>query len=249
MILQLRDAEVVQIGTAAGKVLVMGLPCGNGIVVHAGGGQNGFPQLLDGLCLRQVREELLGPRNTGDGCDTPLILVLDLVAVRTDDLVLSLTGLGHLFLIDAAQTVRVLGDQIDAAGDLVNIVLPAGLLPVFQRGEVLLAAPADMELRQRLIVPVHHNALGTGAVAFLNDHFYEFGLIELGGDEDLLTLLDIDADRGDQRGIFAQYGLFHIVLLVIMNGIYRYSSRNPTGMQPKMHAEVSHCKFPPKRVE
>ena len=74
-------------------------------------------------------------------------------------------------------------------------------------------------------------------------------LIELGGDEDLLTLLDIDADRGDQRGIFAQYGLFHIVLLVIMNGIYRYSSRNPTGMQPKMHAEVSHCKFPPERVK
>ena len=34
------------------------------------------------------------------------------------------------------------------------------------------------------------------------------------GRENLLTLLDIDADRGDQRGIFAQYGLFHIVLLV-----------------------------------
>ena len=60
-----------------------------------------------------------------------------------------------------------------------------------------------MELRQRLIVPVHHNALGTGAVAFLNDHFYEFGLIELGGDEDLLTLLDIDAAADDQAGIFS----------------------------------------------
>lgn len=49
VIFQLRDAEVVQIGTPAGKVFVMGLPCGNGIVIYAGGGQNGFPQLFDGL--------------------------------------------------------------------------------------------------------------------------------------------------------------------------------------------------------
>lgn len=59
--------------------------------------------------------------------DAPLVLILDLIPVFLDDGVQPLLTLGHLLLIDALQAVGVLAEQVDAAGDGIHIVLPAGL--------------------------------------------------------------------------------------------------------------------------
>ena len=237
------DAERVEIGAAPRKIIVMLLPRLHGVVRDAGGGQNGLPQLFDSLPLRQLRKELFRPGRAGHGGDTPLILVFDLVAVGTDDLIFFLLRLGELLLIDALQTVGILGDEVDAAGDLLYIVLPAGFLPAFQRGEVLLAAPADVQLVQRLIIPVHNDALRARAVALLHHHFDKFRLIQLGGNKDLLPLLDVDAGDGDQMGVFPQNRLFHTMPPVHFSFILADSLRNCN------RRGKGHCNFRHKRVK
>ena len=209
VVLKLGQAQAVEIGAALGKILVVLLPRLHGVVRHARGVQNRLPERLDGLMPAQLREELLRPFLARNGRDAPLIFVLDLVAVGLDDAVARLIGLGHFFLIDALEAVGILAQQIDAAGDLLGVVLPARLLPVFQRREVLGAAPAVAQLVKGLVRPVDHDALRARAVTFLRDHRDEVRLIQLGGDEDLLPLADVHARRGDQPCIVAQNGFFH----------------------------------------
>ena len=214
-VLQLTDAKAVEIVTAGLEILVVCVPSGDGVVVDAGRVQDGLPQLFHGLAGPQLREELLGPLHAGDGRDAPLVFVLDLVAVALDDRIFFLLCLGHLFLIDAAQTVRIVGFEIDAAGDGVDVVLPAGLFVVVKRAHRGERLVADVQPGQRLIVPVDDDLLRLAAVTFLDHHGHELRLVELGGDEDLLPLLDVDAALGDKARIGAQNGFFHQKFLLL----------------------------------
>ena len=203
LILQLPQVQAVEILAPVVKVLVVGVPGGQGVLIHPAGGQNGLPQLLHSLAGAQAREQLLGPGRAGHGGDAPLILVLDLVPVFADGGIEPLLGLGHLLLVDAVEAVGVLRQQIDAAGDGVHIVLPAGLLIVVQLGQGGHGAIAVVQLLQRLIAPVHHHLLGLALVALLHQHLHKLRLIQVGGDEHLLAGLHVDAGLGDELGIFA----------------------------------------------
>lgn len=167
------------------------------------------PQLFHGLRRAQLREELLGPLFTRHSGDAPLIFVLDLVAVALDDGVLGLLGLCHLLLVHAAQAVGVLADEINAAGNGVDIVLPAGLFIVVERGQSLDGAVAHVQLRKRLIAPVDNDLLRLQLIALVDHHRDEFRLVKLGRDKDLLSLLDIRSGLGDQLCVFPQDCFFH----------------------------------------
>ena len=159
--------------------------------------------------VRSSGKSFLAHAAPGNGRDAPLIFVFHLIAVRLDDGVKLLLGLHQLFLIDALEAVGILGDQIDAAGKHVHIVLPARFGVVGQRGKRGQALIADVQLLERLIAPVHDDLLGLQLVAFLNDHLDEFRLVKLGVNKDLLALLDIDARLCNQLGIFSENCLFH----------------------------------------
>ena len=206
---QLADVQAVEIFAAVMQVLVVLFPRLDGVVGHAGGLENGFPQLFHGLRRAQLREELLGPLFAGHSRDAPLVFVFDLVAVALDDGVLGLLGLGHLLLIDAAQAVGILTDEVDAAGDGVDIVLPAGFLVVIEGGQRLQTAVAHVQLRERLIAPVDDDLLRLQLIALVDHHRNEFRLVELRLDKDLLSLLDVHAGLGDELRIFAQDCFFH----------------------------------------
>ena len=209
VVMELLYAQAVEIFAAAAQVLIVGLPGGHGVVVHPGGGENGLPQLLHGLGGPQLREQLLGPRLAGDGGDAPLVLVLQLVPEGLDDGIPLLLGLGHLLLVDALQAVGIVGDEVDAAGNVVHIVLPAGQLIVSDGAQGGEAGVAVVELLEGLVVPVHHHLLGLAAVALLHHHGHELRLIQLGDDENLLARLHVDAAAGDEAGILTQNRLLH----------------------------------------
>ena len=213
---QLKDVQAVQVVAAVVDVLVVGRPVGLGIALQrAGGGEDGLPQLLHRLRLAQAGEQLFCPGLTGDSCDAPLVPVLDLVAVGLDDGELGLLALGQLLLVDALQAVRVLGEQVDAAGNGVHIVLPAGQLVVLHSGEGSQAAVTDVELLQRLVVPVHHDLFGLTLIALVHQHGHKLRLVQVGGDEHLLPLLDVDAGAGDETGVGTENRLFHRECLLI----------------------------------
>ena len=210
LVAQLPDVQAVEIGAALLHVPVVGLPVGHGVALQrTAGGQNGLPQLLHRLGLPQAGEQLPGPRFAGYGGDAPLVLVFDLVAVLLNDGILALAALGHLLLIDAVKAVGILAEQVDAAGDGVHIVLPAGLLIVVQPGQGGQGAVAVVQLLQGLVAPVHYHLLGLALVALLHQHLHELRLIQLGGDEHLLPRLHVDAGTGDETGILPQNTLFH----------------------------------------
>ena len=92
---------------------------------------------------------------------------------------------------------------MDAAGDHVHIVLQSGLLPLGHLAQRLDGLVAHMELLQRLVVPLHGDLLRLGLIGFLHDHLDKFRLVEVGVNQHLLPLLDIDAAADDQAGIFS----------------------------------------------
>ena len=66
-----------------------------------------------------------------------------------------------------------------------------------------------MELFQRLMGPLDGDLARAGAVALLDEHGHELRLIELGVDDDALSLLDTHAGDGDETRIGAEGGFFH----------------------------------------
>ena len=213
---QLTDVQAVQVVAAVVDVLVVGRPVGLGIALQrAGGREDGLPQLLHRLRLTQTGKQLFCPGLTGDSGNTPLVLVFDLVAVGLDDGEFGLLALGQLLLVDALQAVRVLREQVDAAGNGVHIVLPAGQLVILHSGKSGQAAVTDVELLQRLVVPVHHDLFGLTLIALVHQHGHKLRLVQVGGDEHLLPLLDIDAGAGDETGVGTENRLFHRECLLI----------------------------------
>lgn len=67
---------------------------------------------------------------------------------------------------------------------------------------------ADVELLQGLVVPVHHDLFGLTLIALVHQHGHELRLVQVGGDEHLLPLLDIDAGAGDETGVGTENRLF-----------------------------------------
>ena len=208
-VVELLDAEGVEVIAALVDFAVMLFPCGDGVVRHAGSIENILPQLFHGLRGAQLGEQLLGPSLTGDGGDTPLILILHGITHGLNDGEALLLRLCHLGLIDAAETVGVFGDDIQAAGQHIHIVLPAGQLIVLHLTQGGEAAVTVVELLQGLIVPVHHHFLGLAAVALLHHHGDELRLVKVSHNEHFLTRLDIDTHLRQQLGVLTQNGFFH----------------------------------------
>ena len=191
------------------QVLVVRLPGGHGVLRHAGGKENGLPELFDGAALGQLGEELFGPGCAGDRRDAPLILVVHGVAIGLDDGEALAAGLHHLLLIDALEAVGVLGGQVDPAGQNIHVVLEPCLFPFLHPGHDGHAAVPHVELLQGLVAELHGDLPGAGLVALVHQQLHEFGLIQAAVDQDLLALLDVDADAGNKAGILAQNGLLH----------------------------------------
>jgi len=208
-VVQGADREPVQVAAALGQILVVLLPGRDGVIRHAARRKNGLPQLFLGLRRAQLREELLGPGPARHGRDAPLIFVLDLIAVFFHDGIPLLLGLGHLLLIDAAQTVGILGEQIDAAGDDIDIMLPACLFVVGELGHGGKTLAADVDFLQRLILPVHNDLFGAEPVTFLHNHFDELRLVQFRKNKDFLPLLDIDTALSDEPCVFSEHRFFH----------------------------------------
>ena len=203
LVVQLPDAQAVEIGAALGQIPVVGFPRGQRIVVHAGGEEDRLPQLFDGPAFRQLREELLGPGRAGYGGDAPLVLVLHLVPVGLDDRVSLPVGLGHFGLVDALQPVRILGIQEDAAGQRVHIVLQARLLPFLDLRQRRHGLVPDVQLFQRLVGKFHLDLSRAGLVALVHQQRNELRLVELGKDQHVLPFLNVDAGAGDQARVLA----------------------------------------------
>ena len=158
-VVKLADVQAVEIRAPVVQVFVVCLPRSNRVLRHAGGCENRFPELFDGLARTKAGEELLRPFFARHGGNAPLVLVFNLVAVALDDRVFFLLGLGHLLLIDALEPVGVFGHQVNPAGNRVHIVLPSGFLVVVERRHRRKRPVAHMELFDRLVVPVDDDHL------------------------------------------------------------------------------------------
>ena len=209
-VLERPDAETVEIIAARLQVCVVRVPRGDGVIVHAAGVQNCFPELFDGARFRLVREHLLRPRRAGHGRNAPLVAPLHPVAVGLDDAVATLAGTGHLCGADAAQPVRILAEQVDAARKRVDIVLELRALPVLDGPERPDALAPDGKLFERLMLPRDGDLARAGVVAGIGEHGHEFRLVELGLDDDILSLLNARADLRNEAGIGAQNGFLHV---------------------------------------
>ena len=122
---------------------------------------------------------------------------------------------GNTFFAHAAQAVRVLREQVDAARERVHIVLQLCFLPRLHGLQRFHAAVAHMQLLQRLVLPLHRDLGRPGLVAFVHQHADEVRLIQLCRDDDLLPFPDAGADRSDQARIAAQGCFFHVIHLLV----------------------------------
>ena len=204
------DAEAVEIVTAALEIDVVQSPCLDRILaVGAGRIQDGFPQLFDRCGGAQVGEQLLCPLLAGDSGDAPLIFVFHLVAQGLDDLGAVLCTLGVLLVVHTCESVGILADEPDAGRQDVDVMLIALDFPVLDGGKRGQAAMTYMQLFKRLMRELHCDLLCARLVAGIHDVFDKFRLVELGDDDDRVTLLHIDARTRDQLRIFFQYSCFH----------------------------------------
>ena len=233
-IVQRGNAQVVQVGAPVHQVLVMVLPGLHGIPIHTGRGKNGLPQLLHGLGATDPGEHLLGPGQAGHGSDAPLLPVLHLVGEGLENGIAVLSGLGHFRHVDALQAVRVVGDEMDAAGQGLHLMLPLLDLPVLHGGQGLEALVAHMVLGERRVVPFDGHFPCLGLIGFLYHHGNKFRLVQVGINDHILALLDVDAHPDNEAGIFPQNSLFH-VLSLLHGKRYFYSSRFRAVRQWTLH--------------
>ena len=122
-----------------------------------------------------------------------------------------LLGLGHLLLIDALEPVGVFRNQVNPAGNGVDVVLPARLLVVIELRHRGQAAVAHVKLVDRLMAPVDDDLLCLQLIAFLDQHRHELRLVQLCLDEDLLPLLNVDAAGGNELRVGTKNGFFHSI--------------------------------------
>ena len=187
----------------------MSFPCSDGVVGDPGGKENGLPQLFHGGAGTHSGEYLFGPGLPGDGGNAPLIPVLPAVTVGLDDGIAHLAGFCFLLHVHALQAVRIVGFQIDPAGQhLTEMLLPC-YLPLLHSAQRFQALIANGQLFQRLVRPLHNDLFCLGLVGFLNHHLNKFRLVETGKDHNLLPFLNIHAAADNQPGIFPQNSLFH----------------------------------------
>ena len=137
------------------------------------------------------------------------MLVLHGLAIGLDDRAELLLRLAELFLIDALEPVGIVAVEEDAAGKDLGLVLPARLGVVRELRERLEALVAVADLGQRLVVPFNDDGFRLALVALLHDHLHKFGLVKTGGDEDLLSSLDIGPLLGDQARVGAKFAFVH----------------------------------------
>ena len=158
-----------------------------------------------------TREQFPCPGDSRYGGDAPLDPVFQLVLVRTRLGIAHLLDFQHFILVDAFQTVRIIGFQINPAGNFIQIMFKTCFLIDGQVSQGFYGTVADMQFVQRLVFPVHDNPGSTCLVAFFHEHPDKFGLIQACSDEYFLSFPDIDAASGNQAGIFFQSGFLHSV--------------------------------------
>ncbi len=138
----------------------MRLPSRQRIIRYAASRQNRLPQGLNSLGLRALREQLFRPGDTWHCGDAPLVVIFHLIPIGLDDRIALLDRLGLLGMVDALKPVRILREEINTAGQAVNIVLQLGLLPGFDRRQSLFRLVAHMELLQLLVRPFYRDLPG-----------------------------------------------------------------------------------------
>ena len=77
------------------------------------------------------------------------------------------------------------------------------------------AAMADVIFFKGLIAELHVHLARAALVQLIGYHGDEFGLIQTGVQDDVLTLLGIDAHAGDQLSVFAQSCFLHETFLLL----------------------------------
>ena len=208
-IVQFLNAQAVKVFAAGSQIRVVILPGLHRIIGYPAGEKDRFPHLFDGLVCCQAREHLLRPIRAGHSCNTPLVLVVHFIPVAFDQRIAHLLCLEHFILVNTLQAVRIIGIQVDPAGQFLHIVFPAGFLVVRQAAQGFHVTVFHMDLLQGRVVKIHHDPAGSQLVAFLHQHLHEFRLVQPRVDKDFLSLLHVRAAFSDQPGIFPQYGFLH----------------------------------------
>ena len=168
------------------------VPSGDGVAsVRAGGIKYHFPELFDCGTLAQMRENLLRPFFARNRSDAPLILIFHSVTNRLYNRILLLLNLRNLLLIYAAKPVGVGTFKIYHSGESFRAVFKLFDGPFFNLGKNGCLAMAICHLCHRLIRPVDGDKTRAGFIAFLCHHFYKFGLVKVGTDDNVLSLSDI----------------------------------------------------------
>ena len=201
--------QVVQVLAAALYVGIVGFPCGDGIVIHARGGENSLPQLLDGGAGADAGEHLAGPCSARHSNDSPLRLAVHGIAVGLHGRIAALLTLAHLGNVHTLEAVGIGRDDRNAGRQHVGSPLQLSFLIAVEGRKRLEALMTDVQLGQGLIIPLHVHLAGAQAVQLFHHHRYEFRLIKAGINDNVLILLWIAAHLGDELGIFAQSGLLH----------------------------------------
>lgn len=140
------NIQAVQVVAPGLQIPVVLFPGCHGVAIDPRCGKNGLPKLFHGLAPSQIREHLFGPSGARDSGNAPLLLILPLIGIGFDNLIDSLTALGHLLQVYALETIGILGNQMNPARKNIHIVLQPGLLPGLHRAQGFDALIANMKL-------------------------------------------------------------------------------------------------------
>ena len=123
--------------------------------------------------------------------------------IGLDNGIAQLARLCQLFHVYALQTVRILGNQMDAGGNHVHIVLQPRLFPFLHCAHRFDGLVTGMDFLKGLIVPLNRHLFRLGFVGFFHDHLHKFRLIQIGINQHFLTLLHMDAAADNQACVFS----------------------------------------------
>ena len=207
-------AQLVELCRPALDGVHVGLPALHSLAVplDADSLQDGVPELIHGLVLRDPGEDGLRPGGDGDGGDAPGDAVAHLLAVEgVQRQAPGPVGPGQAVGVHAPQGLGVPGGDGEIRRALQGIVVEEVPPP---EGDLVKDGVVRVEVAQPLqlvIPPVHHHFPAAGGVGLLRAHPGEPRAVHRGGDDEGLALLDVEAHPDQKLGVLPELfrAIFH----------------------------------------
>ena len=192
--------------------------------------EDGLPQPLHGLVLRQIREHLLCPAGDGDGGDAPGEAAAHLQPVKVlQRPSAGLLGPDDAAVVHALEILRVTGGDGQIRRPLQGVVVVEMPPPQGHGVEHVVFGVEVLHAAQHVVAPVHHHLPAAGLVGLCRAEAGEEGALHRGGDHQRLPLPDVQAHPHQQLGVFFQL-FFH--------GSHSIPSF-PTFFSPGIHCRAS----------